>query len=638
MGKFPIITENFYGGQSADLKLGTPAAFGYSRHMDFRKSPSQLSILPATVKESSTTVTDVVTDMIQLPSGAMVAIDQGGGVYQRAINGTWTKNATTLPNTAAGLVYNQQQDTIYIPGLTAMHSITNADGRFGGSFTVNANTFVAQVDQSSANGHANTYSPPSGISESATNLLSIIPTIEPLYSVKIWVTTKDTASLTVTMHDAANNLLGTSTVANGSLSNGAYNEFVFSVPVRMLAAPNPATYHFHITQSGGSPTVGASTSSDFSTADYQSLSNRFVQPVNGFHPIYEFLQYYCILNERYLAVWEPISQVAPLPTEFRQHRLTFPSGYQGTSGGTWTEYFAVACEKRSTSATNEFQDGKIFLWDGISTTYNIIIDVPEGAPYGLFSHKNVLYYFAGGSWYAWSGNQPVKIFQMPNTDFEYNAANRYILNNPHTITVRNSILMAAFPSETNSTTIEHAVYSFGARDKNYPNSFGYSYSMSTLSRTNGTLRLGMVKNFGDKMFLSWRDGSSYGVDKVDPNSVAFASGSWESLINDFLFISIKRKFSRPDKQKEAVYLKVTFPALPAGVTLTPKYKIDRAANWTFITDAGQVAAGPGDTSVTFSINKRYYEIQWGFDWTSTGANFTPSSVVMMVEMVPEEAD
>jgi hypothetical protein len=143
------------------------------------------------------------------------------------------------------------------------------------------------------------------------------------------------------VHDAANNTLGTATLANGSITNGAYNEFVFSAPVRMLAKPNPATYHFHITHpSGTAHTIGTSVASDSSSVDYNTQSNRLVSPNNGFHPCIEFLQYICILNERYLAVWEPISMSAPSATEFNQHRLTFPSGYEGTSAALYSQYIA----------------------------------------------------------------------------------------------------------------------------------------------------------------------------------------------------------------------------------------------------------------------------------------------------------
>jgi hypothetical protein len=631
--KIPLITNRFEGGWAPDIKFGGPASFWYSRHFDFRKAASQLSILPKTAKETSTTVVDLITDMIQLPSGKIVAIDASGGVYTRATDGTWAKNGTTLSSTAHGMVYNLQQDTIWIPGSTSVHSITNADGRFGGSFTVNASAITNQVDKS-ATSSANTYTTTGAISELAADKLSISPTIEPCYSVKLWVTTKGTGDLTITMHDAANNTLATKLVANASLTNGALNEFVFSAPVRMLVAPNAATYHFHVTHSGGTAsTIGSATAADFSTARYEEWAARLVNPTNGFHPATDFLQYICIGNGRYVAVWEPISQSAPSTSEFNQHRLTFPTGYEVTSMSVWNEYLAIAVEKRSSSATNEFQDGKIFFWDGISTTYSFFIDIPEGAPYSVFSFKNTVHWFSGGAWWAWNHNNPIKLFQMPNTDSEFTSVNTYMVNYPHSMTVRNGILLGAFPSETSSTAIEHAVYSFGQRDRRFPDSFGYSYSISTGTRTNGTLRLGAIKNFGDKLFIAWRDGSTYGVDKVDPSSAPFATATWESLLSDVKVMGGGRQGARPDMDKQSTYLRITFKTLPTGATVTPKYKINREASWNTGT-----AAVAGDTSVTFPIGKRYKESQVGIDVTATNTTPEITSIVHVIDPLSSEGD
>lgn len=624
--KNPWTQDRFDGGMSSDLKVGIANSFYYARHMDFRKSPTQLTLLPATTKESGTVVTGLIVDMIQLPSGKIVAIDTSGGVYTRSTAGTWAKNGTSLPDTAYGMVYNEQHDTIYVPGTANLHSITNADLRFsGGSFTVNANAITRNVDQSATNS-TNTYTTTGSITETSVNMLSFVPSVEPLYSVKIWVTTKGSGSLTVTMHDAANNVLATQTLANGSITNGALNEFIFTTPVRNSVRPNASTYHFHVTHpSGTAHTIGCATANDLSTARYETHVNRFITTNNGFHPVIEFLQYLCFLNGRYLATWEPISQSAPSNLEFLRHRLVFPSGYEGTSQAIYTEYLAMACEKRSTSSTNEFQQGKIFFWDGTSQTYNFVLDVPEGAPYGLFSHKNVLYYFANGDWYAWSGGDPVKLRRMPNTDFEYTDTNTYMINYPQSMAVRNGVLLAAFPSETNSANIEHGVYSFGARDRNFADSFGYSYTISTGTRTNGTLRIGAIKSFGDKLFVAWRDGSSYGVDKVDPNSDPFQTGTYESLVTDD---------GRPDKEKAADELIIDFLALPTGCTITPKYKINRESSWQ--TEA--VANTVGQTQVVLNINKRYKEIQIGFDITATTISPTITGVTLVRDLHVSEKD
>lgn len=641
MSKFPLVITTFSGGQSTSEKLGIPNSFGKSRHLDFRKDPMAMTVLPAATKESGLVVTDLVTEGVQLPSGKQIFIGNAGHVYTRTTGGTWADTGTILPNTAYGMVYNQQHDTVYIPGLTTMHSVTNADGTYGGSLTVNANALSQAQDQASANGHAQSYTVLSAINEQSVNKLSLVPTIEPLYSIKIWILTKGTGDLLLTMHDAQNNVLGTSTVLNTNISASGYVEFVLSTPARMLVKPNAATYHFHLTfPNGTASTVGTSTASDFSTADYSSWGSLFVNPTNGMHPCIEFLQYILIGNERYVASWEPISQSNPSTSEFQRHRLTMPSGMSVCAMAVYANsYAAIGAEKRSTTATSEFQQGRIYLWDGTSTTYNDLIIIPEGSPYSLFSHKKILYYYAGGSWWAYAGGSPVKVIQIPGTDFEGTGLNTYIVNYPNMATVRNGILLMGIPSESNSLTMDHAVYSFGQRDKNMSNSFGYSYSISTLTRTydgSNALKMGMVKSWGDKLFISWQDntqvaGAKFGVDKVDPNSKPYSTFLWESLINDYRFISIKRKFPRPDTDKQASYLSVWFESLPAGVTITPKYKINRGS-WVYGTGTNNV----GDTSIQININKRYKEIQFGFEGTCTGT-VTPkiTAVSLIVEMIAE---
>ena len=400
----------------------------------------------------------------------------------------------------------------------------------------------------------------------------------------------------------------------------------------MLVKPNAGTYHFHITHSNGTAsTIGTANPNDLSGARFEEYVNRLILPTNGFHPIIEFLQYYLIGNERYVTAWEPISQSSPSNVEWVRHRLTFPPGYSVTSFARWDEYVVIACEKRSTSATNEYQEGKLFIWDGTSVSYNRIIDVPEGSPYGAFSQGNIVYYFANGKWWAWSGGNPVPIFQMPNTDFEFTNSNTYMVNYPYSIAVRNSVLLGAFPSETNSTNIEHGVYSYGKRNKNYEPSFGFSYSMSTGSRLNtgsNNLRIGMIKSFGDKLFISWRDdsqivGQRYGVDKVDPNSPPFSNATWESLLIDN---------GRPDKTKMAVSLRIDFKTLPTGATVTPKYKIDRGS---YVSGTTAVA---GSTFALLPINKRYKELQIAIDVVATTTTPEIIGATVIWESLKSEAD
>lgn len=630
MAKGTVVFNEFHGGWATSDKQGPEASFAYSKHIDFRKDPMGMSVLPETVKESSTTISSLVCGMIQMPSGKIYATTEQQETYSRTTAGTWAA-VDTIASPAScisGMHYNLQQDTIFIPGLNNIHTITDADGRFAGTTPAfNEGAITANVDQS-ATDSTNIYTTTTSVNEGATHKLSVTPTVEPMYSIKIWVTTKGTGDVTVTMHDAANNKLAEVTKTAASLTNAALNEYVFTAPVRNTVKPNASTYHFHVTHNGAgtATTIGTATSSDLSDARFETYANRLVAPNNKMHPVINFLQYMLIGNERYVAVWEIITN-SPTNTELLRHRVVLEPDYEVTSFALWTEYVAIAAEKRSTSSTNEFQQGRIYFWDGVSVNWNFAIDVPEGAPYSLRVHRNILYYVAGGALWAWAGGQPIKVFQLPNTDFEFTDSDTYMVNYPSMIAVRNGILQIGFPSETNSTNIEHAVYSYGARNKDYDETFGLSYTMSTGSTTNGTLRLGCLQSFGDKMFVAWRDGSSYGVDIIDTNSDPFSTATWESLIMDF---------GRPDKPKGVVKMRITFETLPTGATVTPKYKINREATWNNDDDAIQATAGASE--VLLPINKSFKEIQLAYDLTATTTTPKIISISLVVDDKREEQD
>src|ERR1019366_7788407 len=106
-------------------------------------------------------------------------------------------------------------------------------------------------------------------------------------------------------------------------------------------------------------------------------------------------------------------------------------------------------------------------------------------------------------------------------------------------------------SITTNVNIPYGIYSFGRVDTSFPNSFGFSYLLSTgstnWSNTNN-LTIGMVKNFGDTLHISWRDDSktpSYGVDVVNSSSPMPRFAKWEDTIFDHGYVG---------KEKEANYL------------------------------------------------------------------------------------
>lgn len=612
--------QSFPGGWSTDLKLGPKNSFAYSRQMDFRKNPSQMTTLPAPALTSAGVVNDLVQDMVQVADGTRYALGSNGEFYKITTSGVWS-SVGTVANGAYGLVYRSDLDAIYI----ASTSYASLYSPISGTPTLNVAQYAATkstatssvlAKQGTSSGGAFTYSLLAAISEGAGDLRSFTSDIEPLYSIKVNVAAVGTGDWTITLHDGLNNVLGTSTVVNASVALGL-QEFAFSTPIRLLVDPtgngNGRAYHFHVTSTVADGKIACATTNDCSTADFEIWANRFVNPNNGMHVGTPFLNFVCFTNERYLSVWEPLSDT-PGNAEWQRHKLIFPAGYEGCGLAATNEYLVIATERRSTSGTKSFQDGKIFFWDGINSGYNFFIDCPEGAPYGIQTMGNTVYYISGGSLYQWAGAQPVKLQSMPNTDSEYSNTVDQTFVYPHATTVRRGVLMLGYPSQTTNTSVEHGVYSWGQVDKDWPMAFGYSYTTSNMAggvRTNNgvnNLRIGMVKSFVDQMYISWRDDSvgapSYGVDLLDNSSTASTSASWESVIFDGGAVY---------KQKNALRFRVSFLSLPAGALVTPKYKVERGS-WVYGTAVNTTGA---TSAYIYFPTKVYKEIQVGFDITGT---------------------
>lgn len=635
-----FVQKNFSGGWSTDLKLGIKNSFAYSQAIDFRKKPSQFSVLPQPMREDEGNLHDLIQNIVITNDGTIYGTGDSGFFYKRTTTGVWSAISSMVPGTF-GMDYRQDADAIYVCGrksVSLYQPISNSPSIkpafYGISFSTYDNTNNVGFNVNSYQiGGTKTTTLATTFTEDNNRKRFFQSDIEPLNKLSVFVVAKGTGNLTLTLHDGLNNTLGTSTVANANLNSNAFNDFSFpnatNSQVRLYVKPNARTYHFHLTSTVADATVASTTTNDLQTCDLEVWADRMVQPTNGMHPMTRFLQYECIGNANYLSIWEPLSD-PPTNAEWERHKLVFPQEYEVCGLAVFNEYLAIACERVTTTSSTP-QEGIIFFWDGLSSTYNYLTKIPEGSPYSLHEYKNVIYYYAGGSWYAISSpaSQPVKIRTMPYTDTEFSGSNPQIKIYPYAATVRRGIHMMAFPSTTTNTSLQFGVYSWGAVDKNFPDSFGYSYPISTGAMyytAQNNLTIGMVKNYGSQMWISWRDDQNggYGIDIVDNTSAPSATSIWESLVFDNGF---------PGKEKTAAYLQTTFLDLPSDCSFVLKYKINRATDWTYsdeFTAASLVAQGGKYARWDVSGDgNRFYEMQIGIEITSgtTTPSFTQMALI-----------
>src|SRR5215469_8285171 len=207
------------------------------------------------------------------------------------------------------------------------------------------------------------------------------------------------------------------------------------------------------------------------------------------------------------------------------------------------------------------------------------------------------------------------------------------------MTPRFNLLEIGYPSTTTNTNLTYGVYSYGAVEITYPNSFGYDFVLSNgiqSTSTSTNLKIGCVYNFVDTMYVGWQytDANSVvhnGLDLVNNSSTIAPSWNWSSLIYDG---------GNSYKAKAAYRMQITYPKLPAGNVITPWYNIDRQ---------GQVfgpASTTGSLKVTFDLTDsanygvRFHELQWGFNGTSVAGSASPQIVGVTMELgtLPEEVN
>lgn len=628
------VYKSWSGGQAVDKKVGQANSFADSQSLDFRKSPSQLSVLPRTRRADNGTVTDLILNEVMTEQGEIYAIGNTGNVYRVSSAGEWGLFGNIGEAGTAGIIYRQDQNAIYITGTTTVSSITTVStnptlnvGFYGESQSTYDNSsqmgFNVNSDQNTG---TETTTINTSYTEGETSELRYFQTdINPAVRIGVKIVDKGTGNWTMVVHDGLNNELATDTLANADLVDGEFNYFEYS-PLNLNVGPNNAqTYHVHVTSTVADGTVSSTDSNDLSTCDFALFADRLVTTVNGLHPMETFQQFTLIGNGRYLSVWENLGEEAPSNSAWQRQKLTFPPGYEVNNIAKFNEYAAISVE-RVTTGDDTPQDGIIFYWDGVQLApdsitgqYNYFTPIPEGSPEALTVFENSLHYIASGDRYIITSvaATPEKYRKMPFAEGTYTASNAQTQVYPYTQTVRNGVLLSAWPSVTTNESIPYGVYSWGRVDYTQPYSFGYSYILSTGTQyktDTNNLTIGMVKNFGSILHISWRDDDNspaYGVDVVDANSIPAAYAKYEALIEDA---------DIPTKQKLASYVEAKWLDIDDGVEIVLKYSIDRQ-NWVESErfSNSNVWGVDGEPNYarfdigTSSAEERSYELQVGVD-------------------------
>lgn len=623
MAQQHIDLTSFEGGISQSQKVGLKGSGRFMKKLDIYNDQSYMIPFPKSTKVSGTTVLDLVKwmeDGTPWDSNRWF-YDAAGNIYKETSGFVWSvdRATATIGNGAAGQGLLVFADGLYYTTSTTLGRKYPLDGTpaYNDDFLSDGTT---NVDRSQVT-TGNTYTPPTAISETATNRYTFtsdssihastsLLRYDPIKTIAVWVSGKGSGDWTVTVHDANNTLVGAATVANASLSNGALNSFTFATPLRITIGD---TYHFHVTSTVADGTALTTTASDLETVTFTEYFGILITDAL-FHPEIEMLNFMVIGNNNYLATWDTAT--------YNPNRIVFAPGYKVRALAKDDEFVVAACWRGD--ALTDVEDGRLYYWDGISPTFNFFKPITMGLPNAIYNLDNKLYGVYGSRGQLFMGSEPFQnVHQVPKL-----GSQKIMEVYPGAMTTWQRNLYIGFGASTDdSTSVEQGVYCWGNKYDALPEALTFAFGISTGTTQGTTLKIGMVKGKGNSMYIGWRDGASYGVDKIITTDNSATAFSWESLIFDN---------GNPSKQKLALELVVQFLPLAANESFTPKYKIDRATNFT--SGPTMSTVGATQANLTF-MDARFGEIEFGFDGASSGGTYpTITGIYFLFDDLAEERD
>ena len=145
-------------------------------------------------------------------------------------------------------------------------------------------------------------------------------------------------------------------------------------------------------------------------------------------PIQKFLKFICFGNQRYLATWDTAA------SSWNATRITLPLGYKIKWLMPLTDYLVISAHHNAFGTA-------LFFWDGVSGTYNRVLQLPNVRALAAAVDKNVLYVITGDGWInLFNGVGLIRLNRFPDIELDANYAS--LLNiNPDAVKVFQGVIL-----------------------------------------------------------------------------------------------------------------------------------------------------------------------------------------------------
>lgn len=238
--------------------------------------------------------------------------------------------------------------------------------------------------------------------------------------------------------------------------------------------------------------IDASWSGDV-TENYKTFTNGNATH----HPMIE------VYNQLYIGDGKNLAELSSLAV-FNGTKLTI-FGDETVINLTFNGTYIRIYSRRTTSVPY----GRCYLWDGVASSYNQFMNF-QGLSLHAVEQKGNLDFILAGSrpvLLACSGFDYQVLSKLPNIT----GTNTATFNHNTMTSDESLVYFGAVESGTN--TLNRGVWSYGAKEKNYPQGLGNEYTTSNGSATD---LVGATLYSNGKIYVGWKNGSTFGIDVTDP--------------------------------------------------------------------------------------------------------------------------
>lgn len=382
---------------------------------------------------------------------------------------------------------------------------------------------------------------------------------ETLHYLKIWVANKGSGSLTITVHDSGNNVVGSAvTVTNGNLVNG-WNY----IAMNLTDLTYGSIYHIHV--------HGSASGTFLKSNNYNDVADSFLQLLSNGDSEYHFMLIQNLVM--FIGDRNYIHQVDKNRADgthiFTSRALDIPYPLRVKCLGRFSTDLLVG-----TIVDSRIAKTQIYRWNTWSQSWSVSDDIPEEGINAFIDADNYIMVSAGtaGNRYFYNG-QTLELMGTMKGDFESGGK---VTINPHATANFKGIALFGLSNVSGNPAMQ-GVYAFGSRNVDYPPILNLAYPIS--QRNSGqfvtsSIEIGVILVVGNDLYVSWKDSNAspvVGIDKLD-YTTKLDGAYFTSLVMD-----LNRVFLNNYKQFIIKYIQI-----PEGTDITMQYKIN-FADWKDLT-------------------------------------------------------